>query len=457
MSSTRTLKQPARFFNARFFNALGGTGRVATPEIRQGETAECGLAALAILLAHHGRPVTLEQLRAEAGSTRLGLTARTLLHLARRHGMEARAFRKEPEELAALGFPLIAHSRFIHYLVVEGVTRRDVLVNDPATGPRSIPWEEFAENFTGIAITLRPVAPTVPRSGRGRFLRALVRHLTPPPRRSPRHLRHGRARRRRDGRRGAGGGGAGGRAAGGGAGPPRRAGGAAGNRVGARPADRDAGRAAGGGHRRPRARPASPSLPRMVRPPVGRPDRGGPHDRLRVPGVARRRAAAGRSAADAGAAGGGGAGDRRNGGARAGRHRFARRAGAGDGPGPAGRHRRPPGTGGAGAGPARRRHAPRPRHPPDWRTRRGAVRSARRPPRRRNRHDAAGRRRARPARRVPPRAGGGRVGAGPRAGLAGDDGRSRVGRRRRGSGGPVHRAASPARSTATGGFRNWNP
>ncbi|RUQ62058.1 cysteine peptidase family C39 domain-containing protein [Azospirillum doebereinerae] len=158
---------------------MGGTGRVATPEIRQGETAECGLAALAILLAHHGRPVTLEQLRAEAGSTRLGLTARTLLHLARRHGMEARAFRKEPEELAALGFPLIAHSRFIHYLVVEGVTRRDVLVNDPATGPRSIPWEEFAENFTGIAITLRPVAPTVPRSGRGRFLRALARHLAP--------------------------------------------------------------------------------------------------------------------------------------------------------------------------------------------------------------------------------------------------------------------------------------
>lgn len=158
--------------------------RIATPDLRQGETAECGLAALAILLAHHGRPVSLETLRTEAGSTRLGSTARMLLTLARRHGMEARAFRKEPEGLAALGFPLIVHSRFIHFLVVEGMTGRAVLVNDPACGPRSIPLEEFADDFTGIALTLRPFplgspAPAASESGRGRWLRALGERLSP--------------------------------------------------------------------------------------------------------------------------------------------------------------------------------------------------------------------------------------------------------------------------------------
>lgn len=174
MSLTKRLKQ-----SAPFFNGLRKTRRIATPDIRQSETAECGLAALAILLAYYGRPVPLEQLRAEVGSTRLGLSARTLLHLARSHGMQARAYRKEPEGLAALGFPLIVHSRFIHFLVVEGITTRDVLVNDPAAGPRAIPWEMFADDFTGIAITLRPLAPAPPFSGRGWFVRVLARYLRP--------------------------------------------------------------------------------------------------------------------------------------------------------------------------------------------------------------------------------------------------------------------------------------
>ncbi|CAO3438022.1 cysteine peptidase family C39 domain-containing protein [Azospirillum doebereinerae] len=152
--------------------------QVATPELRQGETAECGLAALAILLAHHGRSVSLETLRAEAGSTRLGVTARSLLQLARLHGMEARAFRKEPEGLADLGFPLIAHSRFIHFLVVEGMTARTVRVNDPACGPRIIPLEEFADDFTGVAITVRPSAPSLGRLRRPPTLWShwLIRH-----------------------------------------------------------------------------------------------------------------------------------------------------------------------------------------------------------------------------------------------------------------------------------------
>ncbi|MBP2230007.1 ABC-type bacteriocin/lantibiotic exporter with double-glycine peptidase domain [Azospirillum agricola] len=167
----------------RPWNAPRRPRPAATPDLRQGETAECGLAALAILLAHHGRPVPLETLRVEAGSTRLGSTARTLLQLARHHGMEARAFRKEPEALATLGFPLIVHSRFIHFLVVEGMTAREVRVNDPGCGPRRIPWEEFADDFTGIAITVRPAAPSAAPARRpfrpGDWPTALSRRLFP--------------------------------------------------------------------------------------------------------------------------------------------------------------------------------------------------------------------------------------------------------------------------------------
>ncbi len=141
--------------------------RISTPEIRQAESAECGLAALAIILAHFDTPVPLEDLRTAAGSTRLGSAARTLLSLARPHGLEARAFRKEPEDLPALGFPLIVHSRFIHFLVVEGMTATHALVNDSAGGPHDIPLEEFAEDFTGIVLTFRSLKTTLRQSGRG--------------------------------------------------------------------------------------------------------------------------------------------------------------------------------------------------------------------------------------------------------------------------------------------------
>lgn len=160
-----------------------GRRRTATPELRQGEIAECGLAALGIMLAHRGRPVPLEQLRAEAGSTRLGVNARTLIRIARDHGMVARAFRTEPDRLSSLGFPLIAHSRFIHFVVVEAETRDGLLVNDPGGGPHVMGWDEVDDSFTGIAITIQPPEPGVHRpQGDWRPLtpaRALATRLLP--------------------------------------------------------------------------------------------------------------------------------------------------------------------------------------------------------------------------------------------------------------------------------------
>lgn len=163
--------------------ARQGRRRTATPELRQGEIAECGLAALGIMLAHHGRPVPLEQLRVEAGSTRLGVNARTLVRIARDHGMVARAFRTEPDRLSSLGFPLIAHSRFIHFVVVEAETREGLLVNDPGGGPHVIGWDEAEETFTGIAITIQPLEPGA-KAARGGWrpptpARALVIRLRP--------------------------------------------------------------------------------------------------------------------------------------------------------------------------------------------------------------------------------------------------------------------------------------
>lgn len=151
-------------FLGRLKGLIKGNRRsVHTPQLRQSALTECGLTALAIIFAWHGVDVSLERLRNEIGSSRLGLTARQLLELARRYDFETKACRREIDQLATLPLPFIAHYRFIHFVVVEHVSDQHVTVNDPASGPQRLTIEEFARDFTGIALTFIPrFAPPPP-------------------------------------------------------------------------------------------------------------------------------------------------------------------------------------------------------------------------------------------------------------------------------------------------------
>lgn len=124
--------------------------------IYQAETAECGLACVAMVANYYGHQLDLTTLRNRYSVSLKGTNLQQLMLLANQLALASRALKLEVDELAKLQKPCILHWEMNHFVVLTKVGRNSVTILDPAIGERKVAMAELDKAFTGVALELTP-------------------------------------------------------------------------------------------------------------------------------------------------------------------------------------------------------------------------------------------------------------------------------------------------------------
>src|SRR5947207_11143786 len=136
-------------------SSIGPHRRVRTPTVLQMDATEAGAAALTMVLNALGRDVLLQDVREACSVTRDGVNIHNMVAAAETYGFDCTESRSSAADLSAIEPPFIVLWGQNHFLVVEGFGRRKVHVNDPASGHRTMSFEEFSQGFSGSVLVCR--------------------------------------------------------------------------------------------------------------------------------------------------------------------------------------------------------------------------------------------------------------------------------------------------------------
>ena len=124
--------------------------------IIQSESAECGLACLAMIADYHGYKTDLVSMRQRFNLSLGGATLHDIMQFSQSLQLTSRALRIELDDLENLQTPCILHWNLNHFVVLKSVTAKSIVIHDPAYGEKRLKMSEVSGLFTGIALELTP-------------------------------------------------------------------------------------------------------------------------------------------------------------------------------------------------------------------------------------------------------------------------------------------------------------
>ena len=132
------------------------------PMMLQTEATECGLACLAMVASYHGHDVDLASLRRRFTMSLKGASLAQVMAIAGQLGLISRPLKLELDELSQLRAPCVLHWDLNHFVVLKSVSKRLIVIHDPARGIQKLSFQEVSAHFTGVALELSPSADFAP-------------------------------------------------------------------------------------------------------------------------------------------------------------------------------------------------------------------------------------------------------------------------------------------------------
>ncbi len=126
------------------------------PFFEQQSASDCGAACLVMISRYWGKNLSVNRLRELANVSRSGASMRSLTAAAEAVGFATRPVKASLDKLAQQPLPAIAHWEGKHYIVVYEISKKRVIVADPAIGQRTLTLTQFKAGWTGYALLLQP-------------------------------------------------------------------------------------------------------------------------------------------------------------------------------------------------------------------------------------------------------------------------------------------------------------
>lgn len=128
------------------------------PFFAQQSGSDCGAACLVMVSRYWGKKFSVNRVRDIANVDRNGASLRGLSAAAESVGFSTRPVKASLDQLAKQTLPAIAHWEGKHYIVVYEITKKTVIVADPAIGQLTLTHRQFKAKWTGYTLLLQPTA-----------------------------------------------------------------------------------------------------------------------------------------------------------------------------------------------------------------------------------------------------------------------------------------------------------